>query len=343
MTRAERMESAALFAGFALLGLAQAAPSITTGDAGELAACAAGLGVPHAPGYPLYVLALKAFGTLLPLAGWAWRANLFSALCGAAALALFADALRLLGAGRTARLGAALLLGLSPLWREASAAAEVFALHALGAALLLRLVAAAGERAGDDGPAAGLGLVLGLWLGDHQTLVLIAPALLLAARIPRARLPRALAFAALGALAGLTVYAEAPLRAAAGPPLDWDHAVTARAFRRLVTRRDYGSLSLTTQGGQAGGLGLLAAEAGRSFSALAGQLGLLGSALALAGAALWRRAGLRLPAAAAWAWVIAAGPVFLMIGRPGFDAQTASALARFHLLPLMGAALFAAA
>ncbi|MDE2511850.1 MAG: hypothetical protein KGL74_12070, partial [Elusimicrobia bacterium] len=49
------------------------------------------------------------------------------------------------------------------------------------------------------------------------------------------------------------------------------------------------------------------------------------------------------PAASAWAWVAASGPLFLMLGRPPFDPQTSDALARFHLLPLLGAGLFVAA
>lgn len=38
------------------------------------------LGVAHPPGYPLFVLATKAFATLLPVGSVAWRANLLSAL-----------------------------------------------------------------------------------------------------------------------------------------------------------------------------------------------------------------------------------------------------------------------
>jgi hypothetical protein len=337
------LEAGLVFAAFFVLGLVQAAPTITPGDAGELAACAATLGVPHAPGYPLFVLAARAFGTLLPFGDWAHRLDLFSAFCAAAALALLADALRRFGAGRAARLGAAAVLGLSPLWRRQAAVTEVFALHLLGALLLLWLAAWAGERALDDGPAAGLGLVFGLWLGDHQTLVLILPAVVLAARARPARLPRALLFAALGTLAGLGIYAEAPLRSAKLPPLDWDHAASLSGFWRLLTRKDYGSLSLTVDGGASSGLPGLAAQAWRSLKTVGGQLGPVGTALALLGAASWRRSSLRLPASAAWVWLLAAGPLFLMIGRPPFDPQTSDALARFALLPLAGAALFAAA
>ena len=76
-----RAEPLVLFAAFFLLALFQAAPSVTTGDAGEFTAAAATLGVAHAPGYPLFVLLAKAFGTLFPLGSWAYRTNLLSAVC----------------------------------------------------------------------------------------------------------------------------------------------------------------------------------------------------------------------------------------------------------------------
>lgn len=336
-------ESAALFAAFALLGIGQAAPSVTTGDAGEFAAVAATLSVAHAPGYPLFALLAKAFGTLLPLGSWAYRTNLLSALCGALALAAFADALRRFGAGRAARLGAAAVLGLSPQWREQSAVTEVFALHLLCAAALLWVVAAADERLLEPGPSAALGLLFGLGLGDHQTLALVLPALLLAGAARPGRWGRALPAAALGAAAGFSVHAVLPLRALKSPPLDWDHAADAAAFWRLLTRKDYGTLALTVDGGASAGADALAAQAWRSLRGMAAQLGPVGAALAVFGAAAWKRAGLRLSAASAGAWVLAAGPAFLMLGRPPFDAQTSSALERFHLLPLMGAGLFVAA
>jgi len=334
------LESAFVFTAFVVLGIVQAAPSVTTGDAGEFAAAAATLAIPHAPGYPLYVLLAKSLGTLLPFGNWAYRTNLLSALAAAAALALLVDALRRWGLGRAARLSGAAVLGLCPLWREQSAVTEVFSLHILCAAALLWLVAAAEERLLEPGPAAALGLAFGLGLGNHHTLLLVAPALLLAGRGRPGCLARALGFASLGVMAGFAVHAIVPLRAAKFPPLDWDHAVTPEAFWRLLTRRDYGSLSLTAEGSQSGGLEALAVQAWRSLKGISGQLGALGTGLALLGALFWRRAGLRLRPEVVWAWVLVAGPGFLMLGRPAFDPQTSNALERFHLLPLLAAGIF---
>ena len=88
------LEPALLFLAFSALGIYQSAPSVTTGDAGEFAAAAATWGVPHAPGYATWTVLAKALGTALPLGDWAHRANILSALCAAAALALLCDALR---------------------------------------------------------------------------------------------------------------------------------------------------------------------------------------------------------------------------------------------------------
>lgn len=324
-------EPAAVFLGFAVLGVISAAPGVTTGDSGELAAASAVLGVAHAPGYPLYALAARAFASLVPCGAWTHRLNVFSALLCAGALALLAAALRRWGFSRAARLGAVAVLGLTPAWREASAVTEVFALHALLACLLLWM--ASHERCLDDGPAAALGLVFGLSLANHQTILLALPALLLLA----ARRPRAVAFAALGACAGLTAYAYLPLRAAAGPPLDWGHPVTPSAFLHVLLRRDYGSFALTTDGAAAFGLPQAARQAWRALAALGVGAGLL----ALVGA-FWWPAATRLPRSVAALWLLVAGPGFLLLGRPGFDAQTAGALERFTLLPLIGAALLGA-
>lgn len=324
-------EAAGVFLAFAALGIVTSAPGVTTGDAGELAAASAVLGVAHAPGYPLYALAGKAFGLLVPFAAWTHRMNVFSAVLGAAALALLGAALRRWGFSLPSRLGAVALLGLAPVWREASAVTEVFALHAFLACLLLWLVSS--ERVLDDGPSAALGLAFGLALGNHQTILLVLPALLLAGR---AR-PRSVVFAVLGALAGFSVYAFLPVRAAASPPLDWGHAVTPSAFWRVLTRQDYGSFSLTTDGEASLGLPGMARQIWRGVV----MLGPAAAVLAAAGALVWP-AQSRLSRRAALAWPLIAGPGFLLLGMPGFDAQTEGALARFSLLPLIGAVVLAA-
>ena len=57
-------------------------PSVSAGDNGELTTAMYYLGVAHAPCYPLHSLIGK-LATFIPLHTVAWRANFFSALCGA--------------------------------------------------------------------------------------------------------------------------------------------------------------------------------------------------------------------------------------------------------------------
>ena len=76
------------FLGAAVLGAWAMGPSVGFGDSGEFSAAASVLGVAHSPGYPLYALLLKLFGSLLPLGNWAYRGNYLSVLLSAAAVGL---------------------------------------------------------------------------------------------------------------------------------------------------------------------------------------------------------------------------------------------------------------
>lgn len=64
------------------------APGVIGGDAGEHQFAAPLLAIPHATGYPLYILLGKLWTMILPTGSMAWRMNLFSAVWGAAAAGL---------------------------------------------------------------------------------------------------------------------------------------------------------------------------------------------------------------------------------------------------------------
>jgi tetratricopeptide (TPR) repeat protein len=125
--------------------------------------------------------------------------------------------------------------------------------------------------------------------------------------------------------------------------VDWGHATSLTAVCRLLLRRDYGTFALTVEGARVIGASELAAQAWRFFRAAVGAFGAPGVLLAVIGAAAWKRSGLKLGVGVAAAWIVAAGPLFLFLGRPGFDAQTSAALERFYLLPLLGVVAFIAA
>jgi hypothetical protein len=272
---------------------ATAAPWLTWAhegaDGGDLIAAAMTGGVAHPSGYPTYCLLGRLFA-LLPLGNIARRLTLFSATAAAGSVALvFLLARNLLSeAEESSRgkdllaLGAALVWGAGPaLWSQAIIV-EVYALHALFAALVLYL---ASRRAALERPRAwlGLGLAVGLGLGNHLTLTLLLPGLALWLW-PLAR-PRRMA-ALLGGLAlGLAVYLYIPLAARGDPPVSWGDARDWVGFWWLVSGRLYHGYLFALPLAELPGR--LAFWAQRSMA----QLTLPGAALALLGLeARWRRA-----------------------------------------------------
>ena len=75
---------------FLLLYTLTAGPSIVElfDDTLEFQLVVPTFGIAHPTGYPLYVITGGLFTRLLPMGNWAWRVNLFSALCAATAVVL---------------------------------------------------------------------------------------------------------------------------------------------------------------------------------------------------------------------------------------------------------------
>jgi tetratricopeptide (TPR) repeat protein len=344
----EETEAALVFLGFVLLGLAAMAPSVTFGDAGEFAACAATLSLAHAPSYPLLAVLGKALGKALPWGNWAYRTNLLSALCGAGALALLVWALRLAGIGLAGRLGAALILGLCPLWRYESGVTEVFALHGLVLAFVLWLLCRFSQRLCAPRPMLALGLAFGLGMANHHTLALVAPAAAWEVwrswRLSQGRsggLARAALCAVAGFVLGFALYAFLPLRARASPPFDWGHPVDLARFLWVFLRKDYGSLSLTVQGSAPFSAATVWTQSWRYLRGTFDGFGALGVALAAMG--LFCRDCRGLSRVGLVLWVLLSGPFLLILGNPPFDSQTSGALERFNLASWLGLACLAAA
>ena len=227
-------------------------------DGGDFLAAALTHGVPHPPGYPTYILLLRA--TLAVLPGEPARAgNWLSAFCAALAVALMADlARRMLGRSRWGgwpALAATLAWAASPtLWSQA-VITEVYTLNALFVVLVFWLLWRWRESGRSRGPGqagpgwpAALGLAWGLGLGNHLSLALMLPGVAAwfwtdRASWPRRRdivLPVCLTMA--GVLLGLGVYAYLPLAARAVPPVNWGDPDVSARFWWLVTGRLYASL-----------------------------------------------------------------------------------------------------
>jgi hypothetical protein len=132
------------------------------------------LGVPHPPGYPLYVL-LSHFFVTLPFGTVAFRANVFSAVMAAVACALAYAIARRLGAGRWTALCAAIGLATGASFWRSAVFAEVYSLAAVMAGLAIALLLVWGARGGARWLVAAFG-AFALGLGNHLTIVGIVPA-----------------------------------------------------------------------------------------------------------------------------------------------------------------------
>ncbi len=212
-------------------------PGIAFGDWGEMQVVPHVLGIAHPTGYPTYLL-VAALAELIPIGSVAFRANLLSAMFVALAVATLTAIAQRVGVRPLAAAAAALAFGaVGTVWAAATVA-EVNPLHLLFIALLLHraLIWQDEERARDL--ALG-GLLLGLSLGNHLLTATLAPFLVLfvlwAGRHAFLRHPALLLVPIATGIVGLLVYLYIPIRAAANPPLAYNHPTTLDGVVWLVS------------------------------------------------------------------------------------------------------------
>ncbi|TMF60348.1 MAG: DUF2723 domain-containing protein [Chloroflexi bacterium] len=263
-----------------MLYVLTAAREIVVGDSPEFVTVAFTLGVAHPPGYPVMTLLGHLF-SLLPLDQPAFRVNLVSVVCGAATVGIvYLTAWRLTGE-RWASALMALLLAVNPLFWRWSLVAEVFPLNNLLAATMIYLLVLWQERPERTRFLVLAAFVGGLGMSNHQTIVLLLPAVLFLLWRQRAVLfarPRVLGACVLACLAGLVPYVYLPWAAAHHPPLSWGSISSLDGLIGHFLRRDYGTGQLVGAAEYQGGspvarvLALL-----ESFGPVNGPLVLLGA------------------------------------------------------------------
>ena len=224
-----------------LLFLSTFSGQVALGDAPEFVSGVRTLGILHSPGYPMYVLAARAFATVVPVGGWAFRVNLFSVVCASLLVATVFLLARRLGASTAgAAIGAFALASSVSFWCNA-AFAKHYALSGLlvaGAALLVvlweqrggtaRLVLAAALLGASSGAAWQLGLIMALGL-----VALVA----FGTRRPRVG---ELVVAGIAMLAvAISVWTFLIVRAHQDPTLNWGEGTTAGHLIDLVTQKDF--------------------------------------------------------------------------------------------------------
>ncbi len=179
------------------------APTVIEGDAALFQYTPYVLGVTYPTGFPLYILLSKLWVSLIPFGEVAWRMNLFSAFCSAAALPILYNAIRRLvthpkysaGSERWAAPAAVLIFATLPTFWRWSTEAKTYALNILLFSGLLYTLARALEAIPiPDEPSSSKmrrwfkpfpmvlpTLFLGLQISVHNTGVLLIPGLVLLA------------------------------------------------------------------------------------------------------------------------------------------------------------------
>jgi len=215
-------------------------PTIFTSGAGENVTAVAGLGVPHPPGFPLYCLLGKLFTILLPVGGVAFRVNLFSSLCAAAACSMLYVLLRAIhGSGsRIPAAAASLLFAFSRTFWSQAVIAEVYSLNVL----LLICVFYALIRWDRGGPFWQAALLTGLGLTVHPLQALFFPAwtYFIGRSRRRPRIPQNEWGRSLFAFAGaLSLHLYPLIRSKANPVLDWGNPENLRNLLAYLTASQY--------------------------------------------------------------------------------------------------------
>jgi hypothetical protein len=205
-----------------LLYLVTMAPTVYNLDSAELTTAAYTGGLVRATGYPLYLVVGRAWSRI-PLGDVGYRMNLLSAVCGALTIGLAFKILRKLEIGNWASLGALGLLATSYYFWGLSLIAEVYTPQtALTCLIILVLLYWA-----NDPSAQRLALavfVVALSAGHHMATVLLAPGCLwFVLRVaPRDSLkPKALGYAGLSLILGLSIYLYLPLASLANPEFNY--------------------------------------------------------------------------------------------------------------------------
>jgi hypothetical protein len=310
-------------------------PSVGAGDSGELILAAHSLGIPHPPGYPVWLLLARA-ADLIPWGTVALRVNALSALLAAAAAGLFYLLAARCGLGRLGRAAGTMAFAGSTLVWDSAVQAEVYALASVTflllalAALRARSRQTAGLRAD-----AMFFFLAGVSPLVHQTLVF--PALVLSGWVllRRPSFGRGAA-AILWALAGCSIVFLLPVRSGAHPWLDWGQDRNLASLWDNLLRRNYGGLRQNDLR-----VGLIADELVAMGGLLVASCGLAAATLAGLGAVVsGRRRAVALPITIAALSIPAA-----LIGFLAFtpDAEHLAQIGPFLIPVLAAMALWAGA
>lgn len=227
-----------------------ASPYIVGGDNPEFVTLFAKGGVAHPSGYPLYVLWLQLAHALWPGSSpAAYGASVATAVLGVVCVGVLNRACLAWGATVGASAFAALFYAFAPMPWRLFTSAEVFALNALLAALIL-WCSAPNPPVATARQAPLLGLLAGLALSNHLSAVFMAPLGVTAAWLAIGNSPSRIRTFVVSLLAfgcGLLPYGYLAW-AATLPGHAWRATNTWAGFLGHITRLDYGTFKLAAAG-----------------------------------------------------------------------------------------------
>ncbi|MFH1379906.1 MAG: DUF2723 domain-containing protein [bacterium] len=215
-------------------------------DSGDLVVAAYSLGIPHPPGYVLYILCGKIIAWALPWGNMAYRINFFSVICGAWSVSFLYLILRHYARILPSLTGAGCFAMIPSLWRL-SQVSEMYSFNLCIAAFILLWLVKDNKASRCVSLTA---LMCGVGVANHQTLMFFFPgyALLMWYKFFRGRQFKhilKLMLVSLGFFfAGICIHLFLPIRSLTEPLLDWGNPESLRNFWRMVSRSDYGLLKL---------------------------------------------------------------------------------------------------
>lgn len=261
-------------------------PSVYGGDAGEFIASVHLLGIPHAPGFPTFLLLVKALSFLIPFGNLIYQINLISAILASSCLVLCYFLFKFLLRGQIwLPLLGIFILGTSSIFVDQALAAEVFGLNLIfliSILLCLKFWFSSGELISNLNCLVLASFLMGLGLGNHHILVFVGPLVLLGILFRENRW-KILTFSLLFGILGFSIYFYLPIRAQMNPPVNFGDPETFKRFFSVLTRKEFGSLSLHPAAVPFYDFGLLLKQCGVFLKRTGDQIGFAGWAILLAG------------------------------------------------------------
>jgi hypothetical protein len=281
----------AVFLGAGAFYYFQACPTFYYWDSAELTAAILGGGVPHPPGFPLFLLLAGGWGYIAPL-GRVFSLNMLSVFFAALGLAVWFLVTRLVLkyihviqseiVVSLLSLATAVLIGVSLTYGIQATRLEVYALNFAGFGGLMLLALGISQRWGKRGlEVLWLFALLGLMLGVHILTIALAIPGILTLLIARKKLDWKLTIMGmtLSLLLAAGLYSTLIFRAETHPLLNWGDPSNLQRFIDYVFVREF---SVSTSRLSVQHFGELIAFA---FGLLAKQLGVAGLVMSFLGLA----------------------------------------------------------